>query len=261
MKTNTELQSDLITKQANSSFFKPMWMLPRRKQKAMFTLYAVARTLDDIADDYLPTQTKIAKLESWQQEIELAYAGAAQTVLGSELQDVIKAFNLPKTEFALLLQGLMRDATDPPITPTVDQLKHYCRCVAGSVGVLSLSIFGATSRQDKEFALNLAEALQLTNILRDVKQDAQHERCYLPKEYLHKYGIYYDRPKLIAKHKALPFLLRDMALENLNKYQVSKTLYRQANWLKLWPAWLMLKTYEKKLEALIKNNFNLPFIF
>jgi phytoene synthase len=170
-------------------------LLPAHKRRGLAVIYALARRIDDIGDGTLPPQDKIAALEDARLVLgDLTAAGADDPVLLA-LADVERSFPVPIAAFGELIDGCVADVRGTSYQ-TFEDLLYYCRCVAGSIGRLSLGIYGTS--QDPEQAAELADslgvALQLTNILRDIREDYQNGRVYLPSEDLAKFDVALDVP-------------------------------------------------------------------
>jgi 15-cis-phytoene synthase len=187
-----------ITWEQARNFAYGIRLLPPDKRRALAAVYAYARRIDDIGDGDLPAQEKKAQLEAARQQVHTLVAtvkGDASATLDDTdpvlvaLSDTGKRFAAPLEAFEELIDGCLADVNQATYE-TFDDLLWYCRCVAGSIGRLSLGIYGAThpERQNK-LADDLGVALQLTNILRDVREDFLNNRIYLPKEDLDKFGI------------------------------------------------------------------------
>ena len=165
-------------------------LLPAHKRRGLAVIYAFARRIDDIGDGTMPPEDKIAALEGARLALgDLAAASAEDPVLLA-LADVQQSFPVPIQAFGELIDGCIADVRGTSYG-TFEDLLHYCRCVAGSIGRLSLGIYGTSG--DAELAVRLADslgvALQLTNILRDIREDYQNGRVYLPSEDLAKFGV------------------------------------------------------------------------
>jgi 15-cis-phytoene synthase len=170
-------------------------LLPAPKRRGLAVIYAFARRIDDIGDGTMPPEDKIAALEDARLALgDLAAAAAGDPVLLA-LADVERNFPVPIQAFGELIDGCIADVRGTSYG-TFEDLLHYCRCVAGSIGRLSLGIYGTSG--DPELAARLADslgvALQLTNILRDVREDYQNGRVYLPSEDLAKFDVALDAP-------------------------------------------------------------------
>ena len=165
-------------------------LLPVPKRRGLAVIYAFARRIDDIGDGSMPPEDKIAALEDARLALgDLAAAGAEDPVLLA-LADVERNFPVPIQAFGELIDGCIADVRGTSYG-TFEDLLYYCRCVAGSIGRLSLGIYGTSG--DAELAIRLADslgvALQLTNILRDIREDYQNGRVYLPSEDLAKFSV------------------------------------------------------------------------
>ena len=191
-------QCEQITWEQARNFAYGIRLLPPEKRRALAAVYAYARRIDDIGDGDLPAGEKTAQLEAARQQVRTLVArvrGDTAAVLDDSdpvlvaLTDVGGRFQVPLEAFEELIDGCLADVNQATYE-TFDDLLYYCRCVAGSIGRLSLGIYGATQpeRQGK-LADDLGVALQLTNILRDVREDFLNNRIYLPKEDLDKFGI------------------------------------------------------------------------
>jgi phytoene synthase len=184
-------ECEQITWSQARNFAYGIRLLPPAKRRGLAVIYAFARRIDDIGDGTLPPQEKIAALEQARQQIlDLARPPADDPVLMA-LADVERNFPVPMPAFGELIDGCLADVRGTSYQ-TFDDLLYYCRCVAGSVGRLSLGIFGTRrgpnpTPQAAELADSLGVALQLTNILRDIREDHQNGRIYLPAEDLAKF--------------------------------------------------------------------------
>ncbi|HLX49333.1 MAG TPA: presqualene diphosphate synthase HpnD [Streptosporangiaceae bacterium] len=171
-------------------------LLPPPKRRALSAVYAFARRIDDIGDGTLPAADKLTALAQAREAVQGLAGGqppASDPVLIA-LDDASRRFPIPVAAFGEIVDGCVADVKGTSYA-TFDELLHYCRCVAGSVGRLSLGVFGA---DDQAVAAPLADALgvalQLTNILRDIREDYQNGRVYLPTEDLRRFGCSLDGP-------------------------------------------------------------------
>ena len=170
-------------------------LLPAHKRRGLAVIYAFARRIDDIGDGTMPPEDKIAALEDARLALgDLTTAGADDPVLLA-LADVERNFPVPIRAFGELIDGCIADVRGTSYG-TFEDLLHYCRCVAGSIGRLSLGIYGTSGEAElaAQLADSLGVALQLTNILRDVREDYQNGRVYLPSEDLAKFDVALDVP-------------------------------------------------------------------
>jgi phytoene synthase len=186
--TEAYRECERITWSQARNFAYGIRLLPPAKRRGLAVIYAFARRIDDIGDGTLPAQEKIAALATARQQIlDLSQPPADDPVLLA-LADVGRNFPVPMPAFGELIDGCVADVRGTSYQ-TVDDLLYYCRCVAGSIGRLSLGIFGTRRdmTQAAELADSLGVALQLTNILRDIREDHQNGRIYLPAEDLAKF--------------------------------------------------------------------------
>ncbi|MDQ6960411.1 MAG: presqualene diphosphate synthase HpnD, partial [Mariprofundaceae bacterium] len=176
------------TRGSGSSFFYAFLFLPENKRRAMMALYAFCREVDDIADEVSEQDTAMQKLNFWSEEIARTFADKPRHPVGEELSWARQNFHLPEELFLEILDGMRMDVDRQPMLKPAD-LALYCYRVAGVVGLLTIEIFGHQSRQASDFATTLGEALQFTNILRDMKEDAQIGRIYIPQQDRIRFGV------------------------------------------------------------------------
>src|SRR5882757_3333241 len=183
-------QSRAITRKSASNLAIAFILLPRPKRDAMSALYAFCREVDDVADeDSVPAEQRRARLAGWRDDIRRACEnGSPQFPVIRELQPVIREFHLPFVSFDDIIKGCEMDL-DHSRYENLAGLSLYCYRVASAVGLLSIQIFGFKNPQCHDYATHLGHALQLTNILRDVREDAGRGRIYLPLSELEKFGV------------------------------------------------------------------------
>jgi squalene synthase HpnD len=197
---------------AGSSFFWAMQLLPYQRREAMYALYAFCREVDDIADGDATRALKEVLLSDWRSEIALLYAGRPQRVVARALTEAVHLYGLKCRDFLAIIDGMEMDAEADIRAPTLMQLDLYCERVAVAVGRLSVRIFGEETPAGERVAAELGRALQLTNILRDLAEDARRHRLYLPREVLQAHGIYATTPSWVLAQPALPDVCRDVAM-------------------------------------------------
>ena len=182
--------SRAITKKSASNLALAFILLPRDKRDAMAALYAFCRAVDDVADeDSIPTETRRVQLAAWRQDILRAVNDESpEFIINQEFQPIIHRFHLPFALFDELIQGCEMDL-DTLRYQNYEQLELYCHRVASVVGLLSIEIFGYKNPACHDYAVHLGKALQLTNILRDVRTDAGRGRIYLPLDELTKFNV------------------------------------------------------------------------
>lgn len=237
---------DMVEK-AGSSFIWAMRLLPPSRRRAMYGIYAFCRCVDDIADGPDDEAQKRAQLEVWRDEVELLFAGTPRHPIMHVLLQAKESFDLPKAEFLAVIDGMEMDAREAIRAPTRDDFSLYCRRVAGAVGLLSIHAFGAKGPAAEELALVEGEALQITNILRDLKEDAARGRLYVPRDLLEKAGITQTDPRAVLEHPDFAGVHAALCAEAEVLFARARTLIAQSTGSKLRPARLMLEVYGRLL--------------
>ena len=176
------------TKESHSSFLSAFIFLKKEKREALTALYAYCREVDDIADECLDHEIASKKLNWWREEIERLFKGAPQHPVSKALHPFLSHFNLSKNYFIEIIDGMEMDVKFNRYE-SFEQLELYCYRVASCVGILSAHIFGFKNKDTLTFAKNLGIALQLTNIIRDLGEDARRGRIYIPLDELKKLGV------------------------------------------------------------------------
>lgn len=209
-----------ISRGSNSSFYYAFNLLNSEKRNAMNTVYAFCRRTDDIVDQSNDShEIKYENLRRWRMELEKALSGNSYYLLLNKLSSTIKKFNIPIQPFFELLKGMEMDLQKNRYL-TFDDLQLYCYRVASTVGLMCIEIFGYKHESTRDFAVNLGIALQLTNILRDIKKDAGTGRIYLPKEDLKRFN--YSEKDLINLTYNENFKLMMQYEVNRAKYYFNK---------------------------------------
>ncbi len=201
---------ETIVKRAGTSFHRGMKVLRRDRRAAMYAIYAFCRIVDDVADEPAPLPHKLAGLEAWRTRIAGVFAGHADDPVTRVLVPAVQRYGLRQDDFLAVIDGMAMDTEQPIVAPDLATLDLYCDRVAAAVGRLSVRAFGDASPDADQVAWHLGRALQLTNILRDVSEDAARGRLYLPREWLDEAGVPPD-PDEALRHKALPALCARMA--------------------------------------------------
>jgi phytoene synthase len=173
---------------SGSSFYMAMRILPRAQRNAMFAIYGFCRQVDDVADSRGPRDARLAELAAWRADIEALYCGFPNSgSLPARTRDLAKPvrdYGLDQADFLAVIDGMEMDVVTDIRAPTWSELDLYCDRVASAVGRLSVRIFGLENKPGRQLAHHLGRALQLTNILRDLDEDAAAGRLYLPREAL-----------------------------------------------------------------------------
>ncbi len=221
----------------------------------MFTVYAFCKKVDTIADSKLSSNIKVKKINNLKLEINKIFNNKPKNNFGIALKQNINKYKLKKKYFFDIIKGVEMDIKNIMVCPTNRIFNLYCYRVAGAVGLISLSIFGEYNKNGKSFALYLAKALQITNILRDINEDKQMGRIYIPKEILKKNNIKKERISLIIKNKMFPKACWDLSkIADLN-FKMAKKKLKYCSKSNLKSALLMMETYEILLKKLKKNKW------
>jgi presqualene diphosphate synthase len=254
--TDPQRAADAITARAQSSFATGMRVLSKPRRNAIRAVYAFARVVDDIADGDWPLEDKCGLLEAWRREIERLYEGQPVSAIGQALAGPVKQYDLPREEFLALIEGMEMDAKGPLVGPPMEELRSYTRRVAGAVGMLSMRIFGAwIGPQSERAALALGDAFQLTNILRDIEEDAAIGRLYLPCGVLEAAGVPSDDPAAAAAHPKLWRACAEIGRLARVEFTLARVAMAEHNRRALAPALLMTGVYEAYLAAMEAREF------
>jgi squalene synthase HpnD len=187
---------------AGSSFYTAMKILPRPQREAMFEIYSFCRRVDDIADSDGPRAERLIELATWRADVKALYAGQVPQRLAG-LAKPVRDFDLAREDFLALIDGMEMDAFDDIRGPSAAILDLYCDRVASAVGRLSVRVFGVERAAGIALAHHLGRALQLTNILRDLDEDAAVGRLYVSREALAHAGIHSNDPMTALRSPTL----------------------------------------------------------
>lgn len=238
-------------RRAKSSFATAMRILPAERRRAIHAVYGFCRAVDNIADRAAPIAEKRAALEEWRAQLDRLFAGEASDPLGRELSWAIERYGLPRTAFDGMLDGMTIDAAPEVRIPDRAALSHYAGCVAGTVGIMSVRIFGCPGAEAEAFAVSLGEALQLTNILRDIEEDAGLGRLYLPADWLVEAGIALDQPiPAIAANPRLADVCSRLATEVAARYAALPDELPPGTARRMRPALIMQRSYQRIFEKM-----------
>jgi phytoene synthase len=183
---------EAIARRAASSFFPAFRVLPTPQRRAMWALYAFLRIADDISDEPASEEDKRARLRQWREGLTAALGGDYRHPVCQALQDTLRRFAIPHEYLFDALDGVEMDLT-PHTYDRFADLEQYCYRVASVVGLACIHIWGFATERAKEYAVHAGTAFQLTNILRDLGEDAARQRVYLPREDLERFGYAADR--------------------------------------------------------------------
>jgi len=240
-----------VAGRSGSTFYWPMLLLPRSKRAAMFAIYAYCRHIDDIVDEPGDPQDKHRALHAWRQEIRNLYAGGAPSgPMAAALKGAIERYGLPRGELEAVIDGMAMDLSGAMRAPDLHTLGVYCRRVAGAVGLLAIRVFDRADAGTETFAIALGEALQLTNILRDLAEDAPLGRLYLPREVLLGVGISAIDPETVLTHPNLPQACEALALRAETRFAEAERALGRCRRGRLWAAEAMMLLYRRLLVRL-----------
>jgi phytoene synthase len=240
---------------SGTSFLAGMKVLPAPRRAAMFAIYAFCREIDDIADEPAPDADKLQRLEAWRREIDRVYEGRPEAPTARALLGPVRDFALAKEDFLALIEGMEMDAGDTLRLPTMAALEYYCDRVACAVGRLSVKVFGAPGANGIAVAYALGQALQLTNILRDLREDAARGRLYLPDELLDRHGIAARDPDAVLADAALPHLCDELAALAHRRFAEAEAAIARSPRRALRPAIIMMHVYRRVLDRLEKRGW------
>jgi len=176
-----------VTRRAASNFYWGFRLLPGERRRGLTAVYAFCRAADDIADEPGHDVTPARLIARWREELHAAYAGRPRHPIGVALADTVARFAVPREHFDAVVDGVEMDLERTRYQRWEGDLADYCYRVASAVGLIAIEIFGYTNASARDYAVNLGQAFQLTNILRDVAEDAARGRIYLPLEDLARF--------------------------------------------------------------------------
>lgn len=246
-----------LVKASGTSFYHGMKILPAERRDAMYAIYAFCRVVDDIADEEgRDFAAKQAELEAWRQRIVSLYEReAAECPITRALLAVIRDYHVRQDDFIAIIDGMEMDAGEPIIAPPLAELDLYCDRVASAVGRLSVRVFGDSSPAADEVAHALGRGLQLTNILRDVAEDAERGRIYLPAEFLAEAGVTTDPARLLTAPNLPQACARVAEMAELNFARAHAAMTR-CDTRAMRPAQMMEASYRPLLNILRQRNFD-----
>ncbi len=244
---------------ANSSFYVAMRILPKPRREAMFSLYRFCRAVDDVADERSassPSQ-RMAELERWRADIAALFAGRAPSHLAG-LDEAVRRFGLKHQDFDAVIDGMAMDAAHDIRAPDWETLDLYCDRVASAVGRLSTCIFGLAAEPGEALAHHLGRALQLTNILRDVEEDAAIGRLYLPREALAAAAVTTDEPLAATADPKIAIACAEVATRARWHFDQTRPIMASAPRDAVRAPRLMAAAYRSILDRMVAEGFEPP---
>jgi len=245
---------EAIVLRAGTSFHRGMKVLAADRRAAMYAIYAFCRIVDDVADEPGPLPEKMAGLAAWRGRIGALYAGQADDALTRVLLQAVGHFSLRQADFLAVIDGMQMDAATVIVAPPLAELDLYCDRVAAAVGRLSVRAFGDGSADADTVAWHLGRALQLTNILRDVAEDAGRGRLYLPAEWLIEAGVPPD-PDAALVHSGTAAVCARMAVVAHERFRDAHAAMARCTPRAMRPARLMGASYAAVLDRLERRGW------
>ena len=247
-----------LVKESGSSFYWGMKLLSKPKRRAMFSLYAFCRVVDDIADDEkILKKKKQLELNLWKKKIDNIFKKKnVKGPLLRELKNSINEFSLSKENFYSIIDGMLMDVKTDIQFPSTKVFKLYCERVAVAVGYLSIKIFGIKQSIGNKYAYSLGMAFQITNIVRDFYEDLKNKRCYLPSSKLKKYGIKKNL-KDIENNPYIQNILQEMLEEAKNEFERADLLKKGIDKKKIIGSEIMKLFYKSIHQKMFKKKINL----
>jgi phytoene synthase len=245
---------ETIVRSAGTSFYHGMRVLPPDRRHAMYAIYAFCRIVDDIADEAGTIEAKRRDLATWRDNIAALYRGRTEEPVTRVLALAVPKFQLRSEDFIAVIDGMETDAETVVVAPDMATLDLYCDRVASAVGRLSVRVFGDASPAADRVAHALGRALQLTNILRDIREDSDRGRIYLPAEYLHDAGVPAD-PVAMLTAPGLPAVCDRLAVLAHGYFREAWTAMDLCDRTAMKPARLMGATYDAILSALERRGW------
>jgi len=250
-------ESQTITQKSASNLALAFVLLPKAQRDAMSVLYAFCREVDDVADeDQVPVEKRREQLAAWREDVRRATEnGMPQFAVNRELQPVARQFHLPFSLFDELIQGCEMDLQIKRYE-SYEQLELYCYRVASVVGLLSIGIFGYRNPASRDYAIYLGKALQLTNILRDVRTDAERGRIYLPQSELARFKVTEQEILNFEYSDRFRALAESVASRARKFYQLARETLPAEDRRSMVAAELMGSVYWRLLRKLERQQFN-----
>lgn len=247
--------AETLVRKSGSSFYWAMRVLPRQKRMAMYAIYAFCRIVDDIADGPGHLQDKMQRLGFWRDELGKIYSGAPNEPVSKALIRPVQEYCLDQQDFLAVIAGMERDA-GPTVRMADDKdLETYCDQVACSVGRLANRVFGVDQETGKAIAASLGQALQLTNILRDVSEDAACGRIYLPHDLLIRHGVAGGEPAMVIAQPGFSSACGELSERASDHFKAAERLLSGYGRSVMRPAVLMMQTYWLVLRRLQKRGW------
>ncbi|MDB5108233.1 MAG: squalene synthase HpnD [Candidatus Binatus sp.] len=242
-----------VTRRSSSNFYYAFMLLPPERRRALYAVYAFCRFIDDIADDEA-IQDPAQLLDRWREELRRVYHGSPTRAVSRALTDSATRFNIPLALFEEVIAGVEMDLSHKRYG-SFDELRLYCYRVASAVGLICIEIFGYQNPSAKLYAENLGIAFQLTNILRDVREDAERDRIYIPIADLGRFNV--SQEEILRGVYSSNFVeLMDFEARRAQEfYEQAQSALAAEDRSTLLTAEAMRLIYGALLEQIIKSNY------
>jgi phytoene synthase len=243
---------------SRTSFHAGMAILPKARREGMYALYAFCREVDDIADDGATLEQRRKDLQQWRERISDLFRGITSDTITAALAPAVLRFKLVEKDFQDIIDGMGMDAGVPIQAPRMEVLDSYCDRVASAVGRVSVRIFGDDSDEAMKVSYHLGRAFQLTNILRDLAEDAARHRLYLPEELLAKHHVVSRAPKDVLRDPHLRDVCRDLAIVARGHFDAADQAMKNCKASAMRPARVMRGYYGAIFDRLIAEDWQDP---
>ena len=254
---SAQTATDAGQRASGSSFYAAMRIMPREQREAMFEIYSFCRAVDDIADEAGDRDKRLGELQRWREDINALYAGTAPPQLRG-LAKAVRTFNLQREDFHAIIDGMEMDVTSTIVAPDFPTLDLYCDRVASAVGRLSVRVFGMEQEAGLALAYHLGRALQLTNILRDLDEDAGIGRLYLPREALREADIATDDPAQALASPAITKVCRQIAELAARHFEEADAIMAKAPRRAVKTPRIMAAAYRPMLARMVRQGWQAP---
>jgi len=252
-----DTQNSAAQRASGSSFYTAMRIMPRAQREAMFEIYSFCRKVDDIADDGGPRDQRLDQLRLWRSDIDALYNGSAVSRAKS-LAAPVKTFKLRREDFRAVIDGMEMDVVADIRAPDWAKLDAYCDRVASAVGRLCVRVFGMEEKAGIALAYHLGRALQLTNILRDVDEDAAIGRLYLPREALQAANILTNDPAAVLAHPRLGEACAEVVARAQGHFAEADRIMKKCTRKSVRAPRIMSAAYQAILRKLVKRGWAAP---
>lgn len=245
-----------VVRRSGTSFFWAMRRLSADKRRAMYAVYAFCREVDDIADGAGDPDEKRARLGQWSGEIERLYGDHPQLPIACALAGTVERYGLRKQDFQAIINGMEMDIGTSVRLANMEELILYCDRVACAVGRHSTRVFGVPEADGDAIAQALGQALQLTNILRDIHEDAELNRLYLPADLLAAHGIDATDAIAVVDHPRLPQVCELISNIAERRFEEARAMIATCDPDQIRPAVMMMEVYHRILYKMTLHGWS-----